>query len=499
MTARAAHLLAVLAAASVSLAPLSAAQAHETPPAVTQHEARIAGKTVRYTAEIGRIAIRDRETGEPHGWMGYTAYRVSPTAGAPPRPVTFIWNGGPGAPSTLLHFSVAGPRRLAGGTLIDNDDSWLSATDLVLVDPIGTGFSRPAKAEFAEEFYGTVGDTMSVAEFVRSWRLLHGAEDAPIYLAGESWGAARAATVGYQLLGRQVPVAGLILISGGWALNKNPVDPALLEAVGVIDMAEIAAGYGKAAPEIGRAPATVRAAADQWVRSTYAPALARIDRLTESERDAVLAGLVRFTGIPAAQIDRRTLIVSPRLFRTTLLKDDGRQLYVFDLRRSDPLPETGGTAIPRYFRRELGYATDLPYLGLEDDETAYAPTGKPADGPAERWNYATVKLSDAEVQAAMAAAIASGSGPPKLGPPLPATLEAIARSPALRILVVGGSYDSFRPCAAGREIAHALPAALQRSIRFKCYAGGHAMYLDDPVRTEFSGDVRAFVSNRPIE
>lgn len=469
--------------------------AEEAAPVVTSHSARIGGATLRYTAEVGRLAIRDVETGEPRGWMGYTAYRMADRTGKP-RPVTFVWNGGPGSPSTLLHFGVAGPLRVDGDRLVANGDSWLDATDLVLVDPIGTGFSRPAKADYAPDFYGTVGDTMSVAEFVRAWRLTHGAENAPLYLAGESWGAPRAATVAYQLLKRDIAVAGLILISGGWAINKSYADPAMLEAIGVADMAFIAAGHGKTAPELGSDPARVRAAAESWARETYAPALAKIDRLSESERSAIVQGLSRFTGLPASAIDRRRLVISPRTFRTTLLKAEGKELYIFDLRGSAGMSSAGNPAILRYFRHDLGYATDLPYLDLEPATDGFAPAGSYPASVAERWNYATVKLSDAEVQAAMAAAVASGSGPPKLGPPLPGTEEAIALAPGLRVLVAGGLYDSFRPCSTGEEIARTLPDGLKRAIRFKCYAGGHAMYLDAPVRTELSRDVRAFVTKR---
>ncbi len=485
------------AALGMMLLTASIAAAHETPPAVTRHQARIAGQQLLYTAEVGRLAIRDVETGEPHGWMGYTAYRVAPVNGKP-RPVTFIWNGGPGSPSTLLHFSAAGPRRLKGATLVDNADSWLSASDLVLVDPVGTGFSRPAKSAYADEFYSTVGDTMSVAEFVRAWRLTHGAEDSPVYLAGESWGAARAATVGYQLLKRKVPVAGLILISGGWALNSSRVSAANLEASGLTDMAAIASYYGKTAPELGQNEAEVRAAAERWAHEVYAPALARVDSLTTEDRERIAAGLVRFTGIPATTIDRRTLAISPRLFRNTLLKDQGKSLYIFDLRRTEGPGAEGNDVILRYFRHDLGYASDLPYLDLEDAQDGYAPSGTYAASVGERWNYATAKVSDDEMKAAMAAAVASGSGPPKLGPPLPATEEAIALSPGLRVFVIGGLYDSFRPCGAGGEIARTLSGSLRDAIKFKCYAGGHAMYLDPPVRAELARDVRSFVTRADV-
>src|SRR5262249_39642872 len=117
----------------------------ERSPIVTKHQITIAGKPLAYTAEVGRVAIRDVETGEPHAYMSYPAYR-GPSTGKP-RPVTFVWNGGPGWPSLPLHFEVAGPKRGEGTALVDNADTWLTESDLVMVDPVGTGWSRATKPE----------------------------------------------------------------------------------------------------------------------------------------------------------------------------------------------------------------------------------------------------------------------------------------------------------------------------------------------------------------
>src|SRR5208282_4989486 len=225
---------ALICATALTFLSLTIAVRSQEAPVVTQQKTRIGGKLLQYTAEVGRVAICDVETGEPHGYLFYTAYRV-PSSGRI-RPVTFVWNGGPGADSSLLHFSVVGPKLAENGRLVDNPDSWLSATDLVLVDPIGTGFSRPVKAEYGAEFYGTLGDVASVTEFIRAWRLLHDAENAPVFLAGESWGAGRAAHVGYALEKRGITVNGLVLISGGWGLNKDYGSHELRSALQVVDM-----------------------------------------------------------------------------------------------------------------------------------------------------------------------------------------------------------------------------------------------------------------------
>jgi pimeloyl-ACP methyl ester carboxylesterase len=487
--------VAVLIAHLGPLASALAGQVAAAEPAdsvVTRHQIEFGGQPVTYTAEAGRIAIRDVETGEPHGDMFFTAYRVPSVAA---RPVTFIWNGGPGADSSLLHFSAAGPKLLRDGQLVENSDTWLAASDLVLVDPIGTGFSRPTRASYADEFYSTRGDVASVTEFVRSWRLLHAAEDTPVILVGESWGAGRAAEVGYALEHRGIRVNGLVLISGGWALNKEYGSALLRSALRVVDMASAALFYGKTASELGRDRTAVRRAAERWVRSAYAPALARVDRLTDSERAAIARDLSRFTGVPVAAIDQRTLMISPREFREQLLKGEGKQPYIFDLRISSPQPQMrGGAAILHYLRDELAYRTDLPYLGIEPMTLGYAPSGAYPQSVNARWNYATAEVTPAQLKAAMEAASKSGAGPPQLGPPLPATEEALELNPRMKVLVAAGMYDGFQPCASGAETEAQLPPRLGAAITFKCYIGGHAMYLDEPARHELSRDIQALIA-----
>ncbi|GEM_PF-7074272 len=147
-------------------------------------EIEIEGKRLKYTSETGRIALRDVETGKSLGYMFYIASCL--LLSTPPMPVTILGNGGPGANSSLLHFFVAGPKIAEGERLIDNAEAWLTVGDLVFVDPMGCGFSRPAKAEFASEFYVTGGDIASVAEFVRCRRLLHEAGDFPVVIVGKS-------------------------------------------------------------------------------------------------------------------------------------------------------------------------------------------------------------------------------------------------------------------------------------------------------------------------
>jgi carboxypeptidase C (cathepsin A) len=484
-----------LAAAALTLLGLTPGRAPADPaddaPIITNHQVRSGAGELAYSAEVGRIAIRDVATGEPHGYMFYTAYRANAAA---KRPVMFVWDGGPGAPSAWLHFDVAGPKLLQGTQWVDNPDTWLAATDLVMVDPIGTGFSRLTSAAYEHEFYGTVGDVASVTEFVRCWLILHDAVGAPVILAGESWGAGRAASVAYALEKRGVNVNGVILISGGFGLDRHYGPPSLLQALGVVDMASTALYWRRSAPELGKDPATVRRAAEAWARGAYAPALAHLAGLSTVARDRIAAQLARFTGIAPAFIDRRTLVITPHQFRTELLASAGKQLYLLDGRRTRPPSDAGRPQMLHYLRETLGYRTDLPYIDLEDLTQGFAPSGTYPAGVGEQWNYATAPMTAGQVKAAIAAAVASGAGPPQLGPPLPGLRQALALNPRLKALVAVGIYDPYQQCARGQATEDALPSGLHHAITFKCYAGGHAMYLgSDAIRAQLSRDVMKLV------
>lgn len=484
------RLVIVIAAALTVLVALDAAAMPEGP-VTTEHEIRVEGQKLRYTAEAGRVAIRDVETGEARAHVFYVAYRVSSPRQA--RPLTFVWNGGPGAPAALLHFEVAGPKRLDNGRLVDNADTWLTATDLVFVDPVGTGFSRPARAEYAAEFYGTLGDVASITEFVRAWRLLHDAHDNPLFLAGESWGAGRAANVGYELLERGIPVSGLVLISGGAGLQVPAAAKPLIEALKVAHLAATGLWHGRTAPELGRDPETLTGSAVRWVRETYAAALARRDELGADERNRIADELARYTGMPAQRIDRDTLELPPRLYREALLANEEKTLGLFDMRQTDQGHVHSAEPMLRYLRYELGYRTALPYAGLEDMTDGYAPGGAYPESVNARWDYATGPVTEDEVKAAIAEAVRTGAGPPQLGPPLPGTVEAVALDPRLRVLVAEGMYDSLANCPGREALEEHLPPAVQRAIEFRCYAGGHMMYRDSETRTAFTRDVRDFV------
>lgn len=483
-------LTSLFAVLTFAAGPTAKARSSEEPVRVEQ-EMRIDGRTLRYVAETGRVPIRDAQSGEPHGHMFYIAYRV---ASREPRPLVFLWNGGPGSNSTLLHFEAFGPRRLEKGRLVDNEETLLPVADMVFVDPIGTGFSRPAKAEYAEEFYGTLGDIRSVTEFVRAWRLLHDAWDAPLFLAGESWGAGRAGSVAHALETRGINIEGLVLISGGSGVDAD-VPAELSRALRIVNLAVTALYHGKISPSVGATIEEVQAEVGAWARDVYAPALARVDALTDGERETIAEGLALRSGLPLEIIDGETLLITPRQFRTELLKEEGKTLNTFDMRITAGGERSPAAVISNYLRRELGYRTDLVYVGLEGGfEKGYVPDGEAPLSVGARWDYFTVPLSEEEKRKRIEEAIRVGGGPPRGGPPLPSTEEAIALNSDLRALVASGLYDSLANCAGSEEAERRLGGALAQAVTYICYVGGHMMYRDEPTRIRFSEDVKALIT-----
>lgn len=452
----------------------------------THHRITLAGKPLAYTARAGIIPIRVNDTGEPHGYIFFVAYVVDRPQGAPPRPLTFAWNGGPGSNALLLHLDALGPRRLVAGAFEDNQATWLAETDLVFVDPIGTGFSRPAKPEYAQEFYGVLGDIAATTELVRAYRTRFDAWDAPLYLAGESYGVWRAAGTAEAIEKGGQRVAGLVLISGGIPLGPVVTDE-MRTAMFIPTRTASAFYHHKLPPDLQADRARALAESERWAKNVYGPALARRDSLTATERTAIVAELSRFTGLDTNLVDRQTLVVDRQFLIDHLLTDRGQgALGRFDTR------QVGGpasvdrradarrrTAINRYLRNELAFKTDLAYQGLD---AGYSSSANP-QSVGSRWQY---DQGDPKVPLI----VRNTDGPPGGTPPW--LRRAMDMDSALRTFVATGIYDSLNSCPGNAfALSQLRPADAQR-ITFRCYEGGHMMYEDRDARLQLARDVARF-------
>jgi len=466
----------------------------------TRHQIKVGRRALRYTARAGRLPIRHNETGEIHGHVFFVAYLLDRLPNEPARPLMFLWNGGPGSNSTLVHLTGFGPKRIKSNDdpiddkagppdceceLEDNQTTWLDQTDLVFVDPIGAGFSRPTRTEYAAEFYNTLGDIASVAEFVRVYLTRFDAWDAPLFIGGESYGVWRAAGVAEALAQRRSKVAGVVLISGG-----IPVGPALSDemrtALFVPTRTAAAFFHKKLPPELQIDLATTLEKAEAWARTEYAPALAKLDKLSEPERQNILAQLARFTGIDAALIDAKTLSLPRQQFADQLLRDRKQALGRFDTRQTTNGENIAradrGAVINKYLRSTLQYKTDLAYQGIEE---GFSPnTGGRILSVGARWNYN------------------QGPPPPPGAPPntdappggsQPWLRRAIALDPSVKAFVAAGLYDSLNSCAGNAYLVSQLEPELKRNITVACYEGGHMMYESRGARQRLKQDVSRFI------
>ena len=456
----------------------------DEPVVATQHSVRTAKGALAYTAYAGRLAIRNAETGEVRGHIFFTAYVVKAPPGAPPRPLTFAWNGGPTAPAVLVQTELLGPRRIEGARFVDNAETLLTASDLVFMDPVETGFSRPAKPEFAQEFLSTLGDFAATAEFVRAWRAKFGAERQPLFLFGESYGTWRV-NGATQLLEKQgIKVAGAMLLSGGVPGSLMPFE--FQDAYYVPARTAAAFAHKRLDPELMADRAATLKAVDAWVADTYLPALMRLKDLSDAERDKVARELARYTGVPDSMVDRKTLVVSNRQYLQGFFGGDrAKTLNTYDMRQFGPERPAPGyrEAVMDYLRGDLGYRTDLAYTDLED---GYMPTPGPARrSTGSRWDYNHTKITP-EMMAHMNA----GGGPPASQPWLQ---DAMRADPSLQVFVAAGRYDSLNMCEGNLKMTAKLEPALSGRFEHHCYEGGHMMYRVQPTRLQLSKDLAAFI------
>ncbi|MFL5296633.1 MAG: S10 family serine carboxypeptidase-like protein [Phenylobacterium sp.] len=475
---------ALLVGAPAAAATLPALVAGDEPIVTTQHKVATVAGPLAYEARAGRLAIRNAESGEVRGHIFFTAYVVKQPPGAKPRPLTFAWNGGPTAPAVLVQTELLGPRRIEGARFADNAETLLTASDLVFMDPVETGFSRPAKPEFDKEFLSTLGDFAATADFIRAWRARFGAEKQPLFLFGESYGTWRVNGATELLEKRGVKVAGAMLLSGGVPGSLMPFE--FQDAYYVPARTAAAFHHKRLAPDLMRDREATMKAVDAWVSTTYLPALQRLPQLSDAEREKIAADLARFTGVPAASIDRKTLVMSNRAYLQGFFGGDkAKVLNTYDMRQfgAEPLVPGYRQAIMDYLRGELGYRTDLAYVDLEE---GYMPTPGPARrSTGSRWDY-----NHTAITPEMMAHMNAGGGPPASQPWLQ---NAMRQDPDLRAIVLAGRYDSLNMCEGNLKMTAKLEPSLSRRFEHHCYEGGHMMYRVQASRLQVSRDLAAFI------
>ena len=476
--------------------------------AASHHAITLQGRPMAYTSHTGLLPIRDGETGETHGCMFFMAYTRDEKEPHGARPLTFLWNGGPGSNSSWLHFEAFGPERIVTGDkptlpsprplrLEDNAATLLDQSDLVFVDPIGTGYSRPVKPAYGAEFYNVRGDIASASEFVRVYREHFDVLNAPIFLVAESYGVWRASGVAEDLEKRGVNVAGAVLISGG--IPVGPVQTwANKVALTIPNRTAAAFYYNKLAPDLQADFHHTIETSTSWSENVYAPALARADQLSSQERAEIAQQLSRLTGIDASKIDQTTLILPRAQFVRELL-GNGKVLAALDVRLTGPEPNDGERRrlIEQYLRRQLGYETDEPYLGLGDD--GYTPSSDAGRKSInERWGY---NQMEGEPEASQSADLGPSAKAVKaeanIGPgEHQLWLErAMKLDPDFKVFVTAGWYDSWNSCVGNDYVVSHIDASIRGNMRARCYEAGHVIYRDAGPRALLRDDIRRFYTD----
>lgn len=458
-------------------------------PVVRHHRVTVGGRTLSYTTTAGMLPIHD-EMGVVEAHLYFTAYTLDDVPSGQRRSLTFTFNGGPGSASVWLHLGGLAPKRvemLADGamprppfTLVDNEFTWLPATDMVFIDPVDTGYSRATSEDLAKKAKDVKGDIASVGEFIRLYLTRYGRWTSPLFLAGESYGTYRSAGLAGYLIDKGIAFNGIILISS--ILNMQT---ARFAAGNDLPYSLFLPTYAATAWFHGKIPPspewhdlrTFLNEVEAWVEGEYIPALSAGDRLDPATRETILDGLQRYTGLDRSWLDLANLRIPIQAFCKELLRIEGKTVGRLDSRfkgqdRSgvsqfpdyDPsmaaIRPPFTTVINDYIRRELGYENDREYHILRGLD----------------WNWGDAAEGYADTSDALQAAF--------------------ARNPYLRLFVASGYYDLATPYYATLYTLNhmALDQSAHDRIQMEEYPVGHMVYLEHRALAKLRDDVTAFIA-----
>ncbi len=463
----------------------------------TRHTLRTGQRTMRYAATTGRMVLRTESTDEGGASTGHpakavislTSYVAEARKGEN-RPVVFAFNGGPGSSSVWLHLGLLGPRRVDSGDvgsltpppygLIDNAQTLLAVADLVFIDPVSTGWSRPVDGEKAKDFHGFTADLESVGEVIRLWTTRNNRWLSPKYLAGESYGTTRAAALAQHLQSTHaLTLNGLILIS--CALDFGTLD---FDFHNDRACAGFLPTYAATAQVHGlhgrRSLRTVLDEARAYAQGPYLLALSRGSRLSAAERREHAETIAALIGVDADWVERAGLRIEHQRYYAELLRSRGLLVGRLDTRFTGPAPRGSAEVMAddpsysaisgaysaawnHYVRAELGYESDLPYTQLSFKANA-------------EWSFKEFEGKPVDVTGQLS--------------------EVMRTNPHLRVHVAYGYFDGATPFAGVEDsLAHLnVPADALNRIEHRYYEAGHMMYVHEASRVQQSKDLAAFVA-----
>jgi carboxypeptidase C (cathepsin A) len=464
----------------------------EEPPVVTYHEIHVGGRVLHYTATTGHMPIRNEEGTEVEANIFFMAYTLDNPA--PKRPLMFSFNGGPGSASIWLHLGAIGPRRVKmlpdGGMpqppfeLVDNEDTWLDQTDLVFIDPVGTGYSRATKKDLAKKFFSVRGDISSVGEFMRLYLSRYQRWNSPLFLVGESYGTTRAAGLSGYLIDRGIALNGVILVSS--VLNFQTLEFTRgndLPYILFLPTYTATAWYHKKLPSDLQQQdlATVLNDVQQFAAGPYASAMEKGDSLTPQQRQTLVDQVARYTGLDTSVVSFNDMRLKQPVFCRELLKSQRLMVGRLDSRFTgeelsqvqregqfwDPsmavIRPPFTATFNNYVRMDLGFKSDLEYYVL--------------GGGIGEWDWGS-----------------AGEG-------FPDTSEALrlafVKNPYMKLFVANGYYDLATPFFATRYTLDHMNLTVQQhqKVTLGYYDAGHMMYIKSDSLGRLHQAVSGFLAN----
>lgn len=458
-------------------------------PVVRKHEITLKGRALRYTTTTGMMPIRNAE-GVTEAHIFYMAYTLDGVTDPSKRRLMFSFNGGPGSSSVWLHLGALGPKRArmtddgalpaAPYQLVPNEETWLDETDLVFIDPVGTGYSRAAKPDLLAKFTSRTGDIQSVGEFIRLYLTREKRWLSPLFLVGESYGTTRAAGLAGHLIDKGIAFNGIALVStilnfqtARFTEGNDLPYPLILPTYAAT------AHYHKRLPaaQQRRPLRELLREVEQWALGPYSEALAKGDKLSAAERKQTVEKLASYTGLGADFIDRGELRIALPYFNRALLRERNQLVGRLDSRLTGPGPrnlsatyefDPSMSAIRppytatfnHYVRAELGYESDVEYHIL--------------GGGIQRWNANSegeyVNVSDS-------------------------LRAAFARNQHMKVYLGAGFYDMATPYfAAYYTLDHmGLAPEAKSNVRIHEYESGHMYYIHLPSLAAMKKNITAFM------
>ncbi len=456
---------------------------------VTHHSIKIAGEILKYQATVGCMKMKD-ESEKEKASVFFIAYSKDTGNPDPARPITFAFNGGPGSAALWLHMGALGPQRVAipaeGLSIpppykyVDNEQTWLTFTDLVFIDPVSTGYSRPAQGVDKKEFHGVKEDVHSVGDFIRLYVTKYKRWLSPKFICGESYGTTRAAGLSDYLQDRYgMYLTGVILVSSVLNFQNDSFTPGndLPYAIFLPTYTATAWYHKKLPPRYQNDLRITLKEVEEWALEDYILALAKGDDLSRQERENIIEKLCQYTGLSKAFIDEVNLRIPDYRFFQELLRQQKLTVGRLDSRltgrgkaaldawpESDPSMDAFSGAftavINDYIRQELKYSNDLPYEAISRN--------------VHPWNWGSAIRGHVNVTDDLR--------------------RAMSANKYLKVLFVCGYYDLATPYFAAIYTAKHLnlPEDLRGNMSFTFYEAGHMVYIHKPSLIKLQKDASQF-------